>query len=59
MTRSEMQYVIKEEKNGKSDRFYVWDKVEKRVKKNKLTKYKALALEGELNKMPHKDSITI
>ena len=55
MTRSEMRYTVKEEKNGKIERFYVWDKEERRVKKGKLKKEDAIGLEGTLNGMPHKE----
>jgi hypothetical protein len=43
------RYSVKEGKGGKYNRFYVWDELEKCMKKGELGKEEALKLEHELN----------
>jgi hypothetical protein len=48
------RYEVREARGGKTDRYYVFDTLEKRVAKGKLSKEAALGYEGTLNGKPHK-----
>lgn len=48
------RYIIKESKNGKLNRFHVYDTEKKVLVRGQLSKFWAIGLEGILNKKPHK-----